>query len=155
MTSLSEMDARKERTSGTCVDQSAMMTMETSTTGRKQTKLLYFLIGSGIGAAAGLLLAPKAGSQLRTDISEITGTAYDETVDLAHNVKEHSAELINVVKEKADRIYGVAAEKLSSTPDFMGENTLSEPNRVGDLLQLDDQMPSQRSNIRTKSSDIM
>ena len=35
-------------------------------------KLVYFLIGAGIGAVTALLFAPKAGAELRADIADRT-----------------------------------------------------------------------------------
>jgi len=125
--------------------------MENTTSGGVSTKLLYFLIGGGIGAVTALMFAPKAGAELRQDISEITRTGYDETVDLAQNVKGHSAEIYNSVKEKADRLRGLASQKLSS-----GNVTGEQGTTPGELLQLDDKMPQQQqSHMRNKSTDIM
>ena len=91
----------------------SMDTMDENYTGGSAGgNLLYLLAGCGIGAALGLLFAPKAGSELRGDITEITRKGYDETLELAGEVKDHSAELYHALKESADRVYGVAATKL-------------------------------------------
>ena len=62
-------------------------------------KINKFLIGLGIGAVAGMLLAPKKGSELREDIS-------NKTKELAEAAKNFSKEDI-VVKfnESLDRIH--------------------------------------------------
>ncbi len=75
-------------------------------------KFLLFLAGGGIGAAAALLFAPKSGNELRTDISEITKKGYEETLELAHHLKEQSADFYNSLKEKTENVYDLAATKL-------------------------------------------
>ena len=131
--------------------------MENTTSGGVSTKLLYFLIGGGIGAVTALMFAPKAGAELRQDISEITRTGYDETKDLARNVKGHSAEIYNSVKEKADRLRGLASQKLSPSQGISSANAAGEQGRTpGEVLQLDDKVSQQQqSHMRSKSTDIM
>lgn len=80
----------------------------------------YFLIGSGIGAAAALLLAPKSGCELRGDISKAARKGYDETKDLTNRLKERSDDLYHSLKEKADEAYEFASTKLSLTPPKPG-----------------------------------
>jgi len=166
MKSLSQMEERKG--------------MSTAS-GGMQTKLLYLLIGGGIGAVAGLLLAPKPGSELRNDISEITRTGYDETLDLAQNVKahtadlaqnvkahtadlaqnvkEHSADLAQNLKEHSADLYQTVKEKADRIYGLASEKLspadVSDENAravSGEILQLDDKM---RSQPKSKSTDIM
>jgi len=73
----------------------------------------FFLVGGAIGAVLGLLFAPKSGVELRTDISDLTRKGYDETLDLAHQIKEQSAEVLSSVKEKTGKVYDLAATKWS------------------------------------------
>ena len=82
------------------------------TSGNSGGNLMFLLAGCGIGATLALLFAPKSGRELRTDISAITRQGYDETLDLAHELKERSAELYQSVKQSADRVYDVAATRL-------------------------------------------
>ncbi len=101
-------------------------TIQQSSSQSSYSGLLYFLIGGGIGATLGLLFAPKAGVELRTDISDLTRKGYDETVDLAHQIKaqsvdlahqikEQSAEVYSSLKEKTGKVYDLAATKLNNT----------------------------------------
>lgn len=77
------------------------------------TNLTYLLIGGGIGATLALLFAPKAGSELRHDISEITHKGYEETRDLARQLKAQTGEIYSALKDKKDEVYDFAAEKLA------------------------------------------
>ncbi|SRR5258706_7220644 len=96
-------------------------------------KFLYLLVGCGLGAATALLFAPKAGVELRSDIADITKKGYDETLDLAHQLKEQSADFYQAIKEKTDTVYGLAAEKFARGQEFM--DTAS--NMAGDLISGD------------------
>jgi gas vesicle protein len=93
------------------------------------SNLMYLVAGCGIGATLALLFAPKSGRELRTDISAITRQGYDETVDLAHELKERSAELYQSVKESADRVYDVAATRLRLAETAI-ENSSGGPDQL-------------------------
>lgn len=75
--------------------------------------LTYLLIGTGIGAAVALLFAPKAGTELRGEIADVTRKGYDATLEKAKDLKAQSADVIQVVKEKADAVYDFAATKFA------------------------------------------
>jgi gas vesicle protein len=89
------------------------------------SNLAFLLAGCGIGATLALLFAPKSGRELRSDITDITKRGYDETLELAHDLKERSADLYQSVRESADRWYGFAAEKLS-----LAETTFDEAKQL-------------------------
>ena len=74
-----------------------------SSSTRGLSGLLYLVAGAGVGAAAGLLLAPKSGSELRGDIAEVTQRGYDKTAGLAARVRDQSRGLIETAKEKTSR----------------------------------------------------
>ncbi|MCH7322437.1 YtxH domain-containing protein [Solibacillus sp. MA9] len=69
------------------------------------------LVGGIVGAATALLLAPKAGSELRSDVAiqavtlkdkgiELSGTAKEKTVQLSSQLKEQSTTIVEKVKSK-------------------------------------------------------
>ena len=115
--------------------------------------LTFFLIGGGIGAAIALLFAPKSGADLRSDISEITKKGYDETLDLAHQLKEQSADVYQSLKEKTDKVYSLAAERLSTTRDAINNSLDAAGQRInGELREID----NHRSSITARrGSDIV
>src|SRR5258708_36514354 len=94
-------------------------------------KFLYLLVGGGLGAAVALLFAPKAGADLRSDLADITRKSYDETIDLAHQLKEQSADLYRSIKEKTDTVYELAAEKFTyaqNSPEIAADLINGETN---------------------------
>ncbi len=109
-----------------------------NSTSRHGTGLLYLLIGGGIGAGLALLFAPKSGAELRGDISDIAHKGYDETLELAHELKDRSAELYGSIRTHADKVYDLAATKLhlaekgiEDTKQTAGELINGEINRKG------------------------
>ena len=64
-------------------------------------KFVYFLIGAGMGAIAALLFAPKAGSELRADIADVTKRSADQARDQARQVGERATEYYQTSAEYA------------------------------------------------------
>lgn len=66
-------------------------------------KLGKFIFGLGIGAIAGLLLAPKKGSELREDIKNESMKAYDSLKNLTkEDVEAMLGQTIETVKKSVD-----------------------------------------------------
>lgn len=98
--------------------------------------LFYFFLGSGIGAAAALLLAPKSGAELRADISKAASKGYDETKDLARHFKERWDDLYHKLKNKTDDVYEFASMKFSLTPSKRGDTfETAEYGKTGEIRE--------------------
>jgi gas vesicle protein len=67
-----------------------------SSGGTVGTAVTFLLIGLGVGAALGLLLAPKAGRQLRKDLRR----SYDDAVETASDWTEEAKDRIEEIVEK-------------------------------------------------------
>lgn len=71
------------------------------------TAITFLLIGLGVGAAVGLLLAPKPGRQLRKDLRR----SYDDALETASDwTDEMKDRLEDVVKKSGDFADGVRAK---------------------------------------------
>lgn len=79
-------------------------------------KLGKFIFGLGIGAAAGLLFAPKKGSELREDIKRESLKAYD-------NVK-------NMTKEDVEALLGQTIETVKKSVDEFDVDKFKESTRI-------------------------
>lgn len=64
-------------------------------------KLVYFLIGAGIGAVTALLFAPKTGSELRSEIADATKKGLDLARDTGRDVGERAQEYYQTSVERA------------------------------------------------------
>ena len=116
--------------------------------------LMYLLIGGSIGAAVALLFAPKSGTDLRSDISDVTRRGYDQTADLARRAKDQSVDLYNTVRAKAGDVLDLASEKTSDAQDKIEETI----GKVGDnantaIHQLENKFGKKDSNSDSKSAN--
>jgi len=80
-----------------------------SSEGTTGTAVTFLLIGLGIGAAVGMLLAPKAGRQLRKDLRrsyddalETVSDWTDEAKDRFEDVVEKGSDFANEIRTKAE-----------------------------------------------------
>ena len=82
--------------------------------GRTAQKIMFFMIGGGIGAALALLFAPKSGSELRTDIAAMAEKGYNETLAAADKLKETSLKYFEAAKETGSEVLDVVATGASA-----------------------------------------
>jgi gas vesicle protein len=78
-----------------------------SSDGTTGTAISFLLIGLGVGAALGLLLAPKTGRQLRKDLRRSYDDALETASDWAEEAKDR---LDDVVEKSGDFADGVRAK---------------------------------------------
>ena len=81
------------------------------------------LVGGIVGAAAGLLLAPKAGSELRGDVAHQAVNIKDKSVELSQQLKDQSTQLVDKVKAKTSKAPTVFDD---GTVSSEGEEPLDE-----------------------------
>jgi gas vesicle protein len=62
-------------------------------------KLVYFLIGAGIGTITALLFAPKAGNELRSEFADATRKGLDYARNTGHEIGERASDLTTRGKE--------------------------------------------------------
>ncbi|MFY9733016.1 MAG: YtxH domain-containing protein [Candidatus Acidiferrales bacterium] len=66
----------------------------------KSGTILAFVVGIGIGAVAALLLAPKAGAELRDDISGAVGDRVDQLRDQGKDLTRRSKKFVETANER-------------------------------------------------------
>lgn len=94
------------------------------------SKLSYFLIGAGVGAVVALLFAPKAGRELREDISGATKRSIDYANTNAKALGQKASTAYSTSREKANELYGLSREKTQNIVEA-GKSVISEQkNRV-------------------------
>ena len=73
-----------------------------SSEGKSGTAVSFLLIGIGIGAALGLLLAPKTGKQLRKDLRRTYDDALDTVSDWTDEAKDRFGDAVDATSDFAD-----------------------------------------------------
>ena len=77
-------------------------------------KLVYFLIGAGIGAITALLFAPKSGEELRSDIADATKKsldyARDTSRDLGDRANDYYQQRVDQVTDFSSRVKEAVSE---------------------------------------------
>ena len=83
------------------------------------------LVGGIVGAAAGLLLAPKPGRDLRNDVASQAGMIKDKSVTLSSTAKEKTVQLSNQLKEQSTQLVDKVKYKTSKVPTVFDDGTVS------------------------------
>lgn len=91
-------------------------------------KLVYFLIGAGIGAVTALLFAPKAGSELRADLADATRKGIDQARDATREINERATEAYQTGVERA-------ADLAARSKDAVNELSTRSKETVADLTE--------------------
>ena len=84
-------------------------------------KLMFLLIGTGIGAVLALLFAPKTGRELRGDIADVTRRGLDAAEEGARSIGTRAGEYYEAGRGRVVDAYGAARERVSH-----GAETVSE-----------------------------
>jgi gas vesicle protein len=66
--------------------------------------VLPFAVGLGVGAAVALLFAPKAGEDLRSDITEGVNDRVDQIRSTGNELKRKVQRLADAAQDKVDRV---------------------------------------------------
>lgn len=66
-------------------------------------KVSYFIVGLGIGALVGILFAPKAGEEMRRDLTRKAEEGRDYAQRKARELRERAEDLIERSKEIMNR----------------------------------------------------
>lgn len=76
--------------------------------------LLGAVVGGLLGAAAALLLAPKSGKELRSDLSDQYHVISEKTQQIAADVSEKTQKVASEVSEFGQELVGKAKEVVST-----------------------------------------
>src|SRR5215468_6168608 len=80
-------------------------------------KLVYFLIGAGIGAITTLLFAPKSGSELRSEIADATRKGIDYARDTGREISERATDYYQTGVERASDMTSRGKEAVNELTD--------------------------------------
>jgi gas vesicle protein len=97
-------------------------------------KLVYFLIGAGIGAVTALLFAPKAGSELRSELADATKKGLDYARDTGRDLSERASDAYRTGVERASDYYQTGVERAADLGVRSKEAVTDLTDRGKDLL---------------------
>jgi gas vesicle protein len=80
-------------------------------------KLIYFLVGAGLGAITALLFAPKAGSELRSELADATKKGIDYARDTGRDLSERATEYYHTGVERASEATTRSKEAVNELTD--------------------------------------
>jgi len=86
-----------------------------SSSGTAGTAITFLMIGLGIGAALGLLLAPKPGRQLRKDLRR----SYDDALETASEWTDEAKDRFEEVVEKGSGLADELRSKAKPLSDLL------------------------------------
>lgn len=109
------------------------------------------LVGGIVGAAASLLLAPKSGKELRSDLVEQAHTMKEKTSSLTSNAMEKGSLYAQLAKEKSSNIAKTVTEQSSYVADKVKELT---DNVKKDIEQLSKSASDLGYDIKEASNEI-
>lgn len=97
-------------------------------------KLVYFLIGAGIGAVTALLFAPKAGSELRSDIADATKKSLDYARDTGRDLGERATDYYQTGVERASDLTARSREAVNEFAERSKEAVSEITERGKDVI---------------------
>lgn len=83
--------------------------------GNSGDKLVYFLIGAGIGAITALLFAPKSGEELRSDIADATKKGLDYARDTGRDLGERAGDYYH---ERVEQVADLSSRSREAVTDL-------------------------------------
>jgi gas vesicle protein len=98
-------------------------------------KLVYFLIGAGIGAVTALLFAPKAGSELRANIADRTRKGIDTARETGRDLGERASNYYQTGVERASELATRGKEAVSDMAARSRETVDDLTSRSKDVIE--------------------
>ncbi|HWQ36002.1 MAG TPA: YtxH domain-containing protein [Blastocatellia bacterium] len=97
--------------------------------------LLFFLLGAGIGALTALLFAPKAGSELRSDIADATKRGLDQARDTGRQLGERASDYYQTGVEKAADLAARSREAVSDLSERGREAVARQKSSIAAAIE--------------------
>lgn len=120
-------------------------------------KLTYLLVGGGIGAVIALLFAPKSGTELRSDLADVSRKGLDKTREAASQLRDHSGEYYQQIKGQAGEFYNRANEAYSTAANKLGSRKTED--KAADYIEntaseLGDDIRETGQAVRTQTNSL-
>ncbi len=142
---------------------------ETKSKNRGGTKLTYFLIGCGVGAAGALLLSPKFGKEIRGKISDValvfasklskdlraqidrtTEHGYEAAREIFKDIAGKGRNMIGAVVEEAKEAIDRSTNQLSEVIEETKEALIKSVERLSEAIEAGKQAYMEEKNKAEK-----
>ncbi|MFN0119489.1 MAG: YtxH domain-containing protein [Blastocatellia bacterium] len=114
--------------------------------------LLFFLIGAGIGAVTALLFAPKAGSELRSELADATKRGMDEARDRSRELGERATDYYQTGVERAADLAARSRETINEISERGKETVTRQKASIAAALEAGKQGYREAKEADVKSS---
>ncbi|MDM5315532.1 YtxH domain-containing protein [Fictibacillus sp. b24] len=91
------------------------------------------LVGGMLGAATALLLAPKAGKELRSDLNEQAVYLKDKSNEFSHLAREKSSNIVRTVSEQSNQVATKVKDLTSNLRKDIDKWRLKEEENASEL----------------------
>ncbi|MBY6035158.1 YtxH domain-containing protein [Fictibacillus nanhaiensis] len=91
------------------------------------------LVGGMLGAAAALLLAPKAGKELRSDLNDQAVILKDKSNEFSHLAREKSSNIVRTVSEQSNQVATKVKDLTSNLRKDIDKWRLKEEENASEL----------------------
>jgi len=98
-------------------------------------KLVFLLIGAGIGATLALLFAPKTGRELRGDIADYTKRGLDAAGEGARALGERAGEVYETGRDKAVEAIDSARERISHGAEAVSDIAGRQKDQISAAIE--------------------
>jgi gas vesicle protein len=98
--------------------------------------LMGLLAGTVLGAGLGMLFAPKAGSELRSQLTESAGSLRSKANDFGQQATDKVSQIMDRGREAYDRARSSVTE-MASTGTTGSTGSVGAPGNTGNLGNLD------------------
>ena len=115
-------------------------------------KIGKFILGLGIGAAAGLLLAPKKGSELRQDLKDKSQELYDK----AQNMTKEDIETLvnNTIEEIKQAIEEFDLDEFKEATGAKLSNLKDKLEQLANSIKSSDEYANFKEAVNKVSTDL-
>ncbi len=82
----------------------------------RDSSLIAFLLGAAVGAAVGLLYAPKTGRETRTHLRKLTEDFVEDAEEVGSDLREKGRRFVNDSREKVSELVEKGKAKFKRQP---------------------------------------
>ena len=120
------------------------------TTGKGKNVMGVALVAAAVGAAAGLLLAPKRGVDTREELKNKYNGMKNKTQDAAHSARDKVNQGVETARDKVHSVTDRAADKTKDVTEKAADKTKSATAKTAPETSLAEEIAAAERNKRSR-----